>query len=228
MSGCSISLLTAAPLLGVWSHPQFEFVHGDIRDVAVVHGALAGVEAVVHLAAIVGDPACARQPESARAVNRTPPWPCSKNARRMHVLARFVFASTCSNYGKMKDADQRDENSELRPVSLYAETKVAVEKALLDAATNGMVSARPPALRDRLRRLAADALRPDGERIHDGDADEEDACGVRRAVLAALRSCPRRGPGDAARADIAGRKVRNGSSMSARPIRTTRSSNSSR
>jgi nucleoside-diphosphate-sugar epimerase len=48
-----------------------------------------------------------------------------------------VFASTCSNYGRMKDANRYvDEESELSPVSLYAETKVAVEKALL-AADNG-------------------------------------------------------------------------------------------
>jgi nucleoside-diphosphate-sugar epimerase len=47
-------------------------------------------------------------------------------------IHRFVFASTCSNYGKMKDANQYvDEESELRPVSLYAETKVAVERELL-------------------------------------------------------------------------------------------------
>ena len=50
---------------------------------------------------------------------------------------RFIFASTCSNYGKMKDANQYvDEDSELSPVSLYAETKVAVEMALLHSAGN--------------------------------------------------------------------------------------------
>ncbi len=49
-------------------------------------------------------------------------------------VGRFIFASTCSNYGKMKDINRFvDEESELRPVSLYAETKVAVEKALLDS-----------------------------------------------------------------------------------------------
>jgi len=47
-------------------------------------------------------------------------------------VERFVFASTCSNYGKMPDPSAYvDENSELRPVSLYAETKVAVERYLL-------------------------------------------------------------------------------------------------
>ena len=53
-------------------------------------------------------------------------------------MARFVFASTCSNYGRMADPSTPvDEDSELRPVSLYAETKVAVERALLGADGGG-------------------------------------------------------------------------------------------
>ena len=47
-------------LLGVWSHPAFEFIRGDICDRAKVQRAVAGMDAVVHLAAIVGDPACSR------------------------------------------------------------------------------------------------------------------------------------------------------------------------
>jgi nucleoside-diphosphate-sugar epimerase len=125
------------PLLGVWAHPSFEFVHGDIRDRAKVRGCITGMDAVVHLAAIVGDPACARQPELARAVNLESSLALIEESQRSGV-GRFVFASTCSNYGKMKDASQFvDEQSELRPVSLYAETKVAVEKALLQSGGNG-------------------------------------------------------------------------------------------
>lgn len=126
-------------LLGVWTDPAFEFVKGDVRDAAAVQRAVAGVDAVVHLAAIVGDPACAREPALARAVNLEGSLALIEAARRAGVK-RFVFASTCSNYGKMADPTQYvDERSELRPVSLYAETKVAVEQAMLDAgAANGM------------------------------------------------------------------------------------------
>jgi nucleoside-diphosphate-sugar epimerase len=126
------------PLLPVWAHPQFEFVRGDVRDRAAVTAALDGVDAVVHLAAIVGDPACGKQPELAKAVNLDASLALLSEARRRGV-SRFVFASTCSNYGKMKDADSYvDETSELAPVSLYAETKVAVERALLaEPASNG-------------------------------------------------------------------------------------------
>jgi nucleoside-diphosphate-sugar epimerase len=118
-------------LLGVWCHPGFEFVRGDIRDRATIKTAVSGRDAVVHLAAIVGDPACARDSDLARAVNLDASLQLIEESQQAGV-ERFVFASTCSNYGKMKDADQYvDEESELHPVSLYAETKVAVEMALL-------------------------------------------------------------------------------------------------
>lgn len=124
-------------LLGSWSEPGFEFIHGDIRDLSVVRAAVAGRDAVVHLAAVVGDPACSRQPDLARATNLDASMALIEESKRAGVK-RFIFASTCSNYGKMKDPSQFvDENSELTPVSLYAETKVAVEKALLQTGNKG-------------------------------------------------------------------------------------------
>lgn len=120
-------------LLPVWSHPEFEFIRGDLRDADVVARAVAGMQAVVHLAAIVGDPACAREPELARSVNLDASMAVLKAAKNAGV-ERFVFASTCSNYGRMKDPNGYvDETADLSPVSLYAETKVAVENAVLAA-----------------------------------------------------------------------------------------------
>jgi len=121
-----------ASLLGVWPHPQFEFMRGDIRDAETIRSAVSGMNAVVHLAAIVGDPACARQPALTQAVNLDASLALLEESKRANV-SRFIFASTCSNYGKMSDATQYvDETSELQPVSLYAETKVAVERVVLD------------------------------------------------------------------------------------------------
>jgi nucleoside-diphosphate-sugar epimerase len=120
-------------LLGVWADPGFEFVRGDVRDGELVKDALAGIDAVVHLAAIVGDPACAKKPKLAEEVNLQASLSLIDTAREAGV-SRFAFASTCSNYGRMADPTSYvDERSELRPISLYAETKVAVEKALLAA-----------------------------------------------------------------------------------------------
>ncbi len=122
-------------LLGLYSHPDFCFVKADVRDTAAITRALAGMEALVHLAAIVGDPACARQPQLAREVNLEASLRVAEQAKKSGVQ-RMVFASTCSNYGRMKDPSASvTENSELRPVSLYAETKVAVENALLGGVT---------------------------------------------------------------------------------------------
>jgi nucleoside-diphosphate-sugar epimerase len=119
-------------LLGPWSHPGFRFVRADVRDASARAACLKGVDAVVHLAAIVGDPACAQTPDEARAINLDASLALLEAAQSAGVQ-RFVFASTCSNYGKMKDpVGMVDENSDLTPVSLYAQTKVAVEKALLD------------------------------------------------------------------------------------------------
>ena len=119
-------------MFGFWSHPGFEFMKGDLQDKQAVIEAVQGVEAVVHLAAIVGDPACAKKPDLARATNLGGSLSLLETSRHAGVR-RFVFASTCSNYGRMADSTQyADENWELRPISLYAETKVAVEEAVLD------------------------------------------------------------------------------------------------
>jgi len=123
-------------LLGAWSHPSFQFTRGDICDQSVMQAAVSGVDAVVHLAAIVGDPACARKPDLARTVNLDSSLALISESQKAGV-SRFIFASTCSNYGKMSDPSKYvDEESELSPVSLYAETKVAVEKALLESVNN--------------------------------------------------------------------------------------------
>jgi len=132
---CVLDSLTygGESLLGVWCHPGFEFVRGDIRDRTTVRAAVLGRDAVVHLAAMVGDPACARHPDLARATNLDASLALIEESQSAGV-ARFIFASTCSNYGKMRDPNQYvDEESELRPISLYAETKVAVEMALLQS-----------------------------------------------------------------------------------------------
>jgi nucleoside-diphosphate-sugar epimerase len=127
-------------LLGVWPDPKFRLIRGDMRDREAVADALQGVDAVVHLAAIVGDPNCAREPELARAVNLDASLSLIDQAERAGV-SRFVFASTCSNYGRMADADGWvDETSPLTPVSLYAETKVAVERALFERPMGSMAT----------------------------------------------------------------------------------------
>ena len=119
-------------LYDVMLHPGFEFMKGDIRNADDVSKALQGIDAIAHLAAIVGDPACKKFSEEANQTNwygGVALFDAAENAG----VQRFVFASTCSNYGKMPDPDSFVvETSELNPVSLYAELKVKFEKYLLE------------------------------------------------------------------------------------------------
>ncbi len=106
-------------------HPGFTLVRGDVRDADAVRRAAEGCDGVVHLARLVGDPACALDPVLTRAVN-------VEGTR--HVLAaataaglrRLVFASTCSVYGAAGDT-WLDELSPTAPLSLYAETHLEAE-----------------------------------------------------------------------------------------------------
>lgn len=121
-----------------------ELIRGDVRDAGARAEALAGSDAVVHLAAIVGDPACARDPEESNEVNVEGSRLLVADAAGADV-GRVIFASTCSNYGRMADPTVPiDETGELAPVSLYAEQKVSIEKALLSGELGGP---RPTCLR---------------------------------------------------------------------------------
>lgn len=119
-------------LYDVMLNPDFEFMRGDVRNSDEVQEALKGIDAIAHLAAIVGDPACKKYSDEAKETN----WAGSValfEAAEKAGIKRFVFASTCSNYGKMPDPDSFvTETSALNPVSLYAELKVKFEKFLLE------------------------------------------------------------------------------------------------
>jgi nucleoside-diphosphate-sugar epimerase len=123
-----------APLLDIWGDPNFSFHNCDICDYPRLDAILEAERpaAVIHLAAIVGDPACKREPQLATRVN----WEASRRLIDQCVacgVRRFALASTCSNYGKMRDPSAYvDERSTLAPVSLYAELKVRLERYLLE------------------------------------------------------------------------------------------------
>src|SRR3954467_8681524 len=108
-----------------------DVVVGDIRDPDARRRALEGVDEVVHLAAIVGDPACGIDPEHSTEVNVNGTQALLEDALAAGV-EKFVFASTCSNYGRMADPTVPvTEEAELAPISLYAEQKVNMERLIL-------------------------------------------------------------------------------------------------
>lgn len=121
-------------LQSVKHHPSFELVAGDVRDIQAVVHAIKGCDAVIHLAAIVGDPACEANPQLAVEINRAATRVLIDVARG-HGVQRFLLASTCSVYGASDFL--MDEQARVAPISLYAQTKVDSEALLLEARTPG-------------------------------------------------------------------------------------------
>jgi len=117
-------------LLPFFGHERFRFIAGDVRDSAALRQAMRGVDAVVHLAAIVGEQACTLDDASAVAINRDAALASLRLAEELAV-DRFIFLSTCSNYGISDPESFADEDTALNPLSLYARTKVEVEHACL-------------------------------------------------------------------------------------------------
>lgn len=132
-------------IIGFYNHPRFSFVKADVRDIDKIKPLLKSVDGIVHLAAIVGDPACAKQPELAESINWQGSAALLEAAHQEKSVKRFIFASTCSNYGKMEGDELITEESPLNPVSLYAELKVKFEKKLLNGSFRDDFS--PTALR---------------------------------------------------------------------------------
>lgn len=121
----------------VKSNPNCEVVRGDVRDAAAVAAAMKSCDAVVHLAAIVGDAACDENQQLAAEVNRAATRTLIEMAPACGIR-RFIFASSCSVYGASDSL--LDETSALNPLSIYARTKIDSEKLLL--AAGGQASAK--------------------------------------------------------------------------------------
>jgi len=133
-----------AALAGYRANTAFDFIRGDFRDKVAVDRAVAGVHAVVLLAALVGDPLCRKHPGLAHDINDTGTTQLIDKLTG-RGLERLVFMSTCSNYGLRTTDEEAVETSELRPQSLYAETKVKIERHLVERA--GRFDFRPVILR---------------------------------------------------------------------------------
>jgi len=114
------------------NHENLEIIRSDFRQIDSIVQAMRGVDAVIHLGAIVGDPACSVDEELTVDVNLMATRVIAEVARGEGVQ-RMVFASTCSVYGAGDEI--LSEQSALRPVSLYARTKLASERVLQELAS---------------------------------------------------------------------------------------------
>ncbi len=119
-------LFGSAPLLP-FSNQKFRLIQGDIRDRSAFRSAMQGVHAVVHMAALVGEDACALDAEATRAINLKGTEIALSLSKECGV-EKFVFISTCSTYGVSLPNALTDETSPLRPLTEYAVTKVSAEQ----------------------------------------------------------------------------------------------------
>jgi nucleoside-diphosphate-sugar epimerase len=119
-------------LLAYLSHPRFEFHKANVTDKEAIQPFFNEVDHVIHLAALVGFPACqAVGPQAAWLHNLQGTKNVYEHARQ-YKIKRFVFSSTYSNYGIADGDAPVTEESPLNPQSLYAETKIASEQYLME------------------------------------------------------------------------------------------------
>ena len=117
-------------LFQFYNFDRFSFIKGDLRKFSVER-ILDGVDYVVNLAALVGEPICKKYPKEAREINYEANLNLAKKCESLGV-ARYLMMSTCSNYGLRENHEMLTEEDELQPISLYSETKVESEKKLLN------------------------------------------------------------------------------------------------
>lgn len=112
---------------------NYEFFRADLSENKVLEKYIQGVDFVVHAAAVVGEPATKKYPQLTQKIN----YDTSINLINKSIscgIKGFLFLSTCSNYGVCKGI--ADEESDLKALSLYAETKINVERYLMEKVKN--------------------------------------------------------------------------------------------
>ncbi|WP_410764640.1 NAD-dependent epimerase/dehydratase family protein [Haloferax sp. DFSO60] len=108
---------------------NLEIREGDIRHIEDLSYAMKGQQAVIHMAGIVGDPACGVNEQATQSVNVEATKTLVEVAK-LHDIDRLIFASTCSVYGA-SELMELNEGSYLNPLSLYAESKIDSEEIIL-------------------------------------------------------------------------------------------------
>ena len=124
-----VLLFNQPSLLDCCSDRNFEFIQGDICDYDLINGLLSEYDMIIPLAAIVGAPACRRNPSLTRLVNYDAHMNIVNN---LSANQKVLFPTTNSGYGIGEKDSFCTEETPMRPISEYGRTKVEIEKAFLD------------------------------------------------------------------------------------------------
>ena len=116
-------------LASVISNKNFSLVYGDVRDKNLMSKHVSSADIVIPLAAIVGAPACLKDPEMSSSVNKDSMIWLFEN---ISTSQQILMPTTNSAYGSGDENNYCDEKSKLNPLSLYAKDKVYVEKYLME------------------------------------------------------------------------------------------------
>lgn len=111
-------------------HKNYQFINGDFSNYNLLDSIIDGVDHVVILGGLVGDPITKKYPKTSEKINDIALKKCIDYFDDKNI-SKVIFISTCSNYGLVPENILADENYELRPLSLYARAKVDNEKYLL-------------------------------------------------------------------------------------------------
>jgi len=109
-------------------HQNFKMINGDVRDKKLINKHLRENEFIIPLAALVGAPLCKKFPKMTREVNYESIKYLISNLKRNQ---KIIYPNTNSGYGIGEKDAYCDENSPLKPISLYGKTKVDCEKIIL-------------------------------------------------------------------------------------------------
>jgi nucleoside-diphosphate-sugar epimerase len=114
-------------ILPFFRNPNFEFTRGDIRDFELLKKATKNADIIIHLAAIVGFPACRKDPDLAKSVNVYGTQNLINSTTNEQLI---IYGSTGSNYGDVEDICT--ETTPLNPLSIYGQTKTIAEKMIME------------------------------------------------------------------------------------------------
>jgi len=115
------------PILPFFRNPYFKLIKGDVRNLSMLKEATKNADVIIHLAAIVGYPACRKNPELAESVNVTGTKNLIEATSRSQLI---MYGSTGSNYGSVEEICT--EETPLNPLSLYGQTKTLAERMLME------------------------------------------------------------------------------------------------